>query len=408
MAAGTIRERSPGHFELRAYNPATGRQVTKTYRHARGEKGVGIRAAEKELARLVTDVADGKYGGERATFSFALDEWISHGETRGRSPNTLHGYRAKVARIKASPLGNKQVSKLTARDLDQCYGTLLHEGMTLATLAHYHRIIRAALNQAEKWEWTERNVARNVSLETVPRPEMHVPTVEQARALVLRAATTISPDLGPILLFSMLTGMRRGEVCGVQWSDVDLLGQRVTVRRSIWQVRSTWGVKDPKTHQVRTLALDDAAVSVLTARRARADADAKATGVELPSDAFVWSNYVDGHAPRTPNSLTRAFHRLCRTMETEAAAAEPPRVESWPFRLHDLRHLSATEMIRQGMDPRTVASRLGHADPGVTLRVYAHAVEERDRDAAEGLGRALTAGSALLLAPVFTLGRVLR
>lgn len=381
---------------MRAYNPATGKQITRTYVHPgdRHEAGIGISGAKKALAGLVADIAAGKYGEKVEpekvrTLSQLLDEWIEHAETRGRSPNTLPGYRSKAARIKAGPLGNKELAKISTLDLDRWYNSLLRDGMSQATLLHHHRIIRAALNQAKKWKMVPDNPANDVDLETASRSEMHVPTVAQARALVLRAATTISPDLGPILLFSMLTGMRRGEICGVQWSDVDLLGQRVTVRRSIWQVRSTWGVKDPKTHQVRTIALDDAAVALLTARRARADVDAKAAGVELPRDAFVWSTYVDGHAPRTPNSLTRAFRRLCRTMEMEAAKADPPRAESWPFRFHDLRHLSATEMVGQGMDPRTVAARLGHADPSVTLRVYAHALEERDRDAAEGLGRVL-------------------
>ena len=182
----------------------------------------------------------------------------------------------------------------------------------------------------------------------------------------------------------MLTGMRRGELCGVQWDDVDWPGQRVTVRRSVWQVRSAWGLKDPKTHQIRTIALDDAAISLLAARRARAEDDATGAGVTLADVAFVWSAQVDGHAPRTPNSITRAFHRLCETMERESGT-------EWSFRFHDLRHLSATEMVGQGMDPRTVASRLGHADPSVTLRVYSHALEARDRQAAEGLGRALSA-----------------
>ncbi|HUZ10734.1 MAG TPA: site-specific integrase [Acidimicrobiales bacterium] len=388
--AGTIRERSPGHYELRAYNPATKRQVTRTFTASRNEKGSGIREARRELARLVTEVADGKFGGEKATLGYLLDEWLEHGESRGRSPATLHGYRSKIARIKAHPIAAKQVAKLTARDLDAFYGEMLAGGMSSATVQHYHRILRAALGQAERWEWITRNPARTVTPVTAARPAMHVPTVGQARALVLRATGTSSPDLGPILLFGMLTGMRRGEVCGVQWSDVDWPGRRITVRRSIWQVRSTWGVKDPKTHQVRTIALDDAAVALLAARRARAEEDAElACAGALPVDAYVWSAQVDGSAPRTPNSLTRAFHRLCRTMEAEGAAADPPRVESWPFRFHDLRHLSATEMVGQGMDPRTVASRLGHADPSVTLRVYAHALEERDRDAAEGLGRAL-------------------
>ena len=394
--AGTIRERSPGHFELRAYNAATGKQVTKTYAHPRKERGVGIAEAKKRLARLVTDVADGKFGTKKEptevmTLSMVLDEWIGHAETRGRSPNTLHGYRSKAVRIKAGPLGGIEASKLTTRDLDRWYDTLLAGGMSAATVMHHHRIVRAALNQAKRWKYIPQNPADDIHLESGRRAEMQVPTAVQGRALILRATGTFSPDLGPILLFAMLTGMRRGELCGIQWSDIDWDGSRVTVRRSVWQIGSTWGLKDPKTHQVRTIALDPVAVSLLTARKTRAESEAATACVPLSTDAFVWSTVADGLSPRTPNSLTRAFHRLCRTMETEALAADPPRVESWQFRFHDLRHLSATEMVGQGMDPKTVAARLGHANPSVTLAVYAHAVEARDRDAADGLGRALGA-----------------
>jgi len=393
---GTIRERSPGHFELRAYNAATGKQVTRTYSHPRKEKGVGIAEAKKRLARLVSDVADGKFRPAldptaMVTLSTLLDEWIAHGETRGRSPNTLHGYRSKAARIKASPLGGVEASKLTTRDLDRWYDTLLAGGMSPATVMHHHRIVRAALNQAKRWKYIPENPADDVHLDSGSRAEMHVPTAVQARALVLRATSTFSPDFGPILLFAMLTGMRRGELCGIQWSDIDPVGSRLTVRRSVWQIRSTWGLKDPKTHQVRTIALDPVAIEILTAHKAQVESEAAMACVPLSNDAFVWSTQADGLSPRTPNSLTRAFHRLCRTMETEALASDPPRVESWKFRFHDLRHLSATEMVRQGMDPRTVAARLGHANPSVTLAVYAHAVEARDREAADGLGRALGA-----------------
>ena len=296
-----------------------------------------------------------------------------------------------MARIKAGPLGSVEASKLTTRDLDRWYDALLAGGMSAATVMHHHRIVRAALNQAKRWKYIPENPADDVHLDSGRRAEMQVPTAVQARALILRATGTFSPDLGPILLFAMLTGMRRGELCGIQWSDIDWEGSRLTVRRSVWQIRSTWGLKDPKTHQVRTIALDPVAMAVLTARRSRAESEAATACVPLSSDAFVWSTLADGLSPRTPNSLTRAFHRLCRTMETEALAADPPQVESWKFRFHDLRHLSATEMVGQGMDPKTVAARLGHANPSVTLAVYAHAVEARDREAADGLGRALGA-----------------
>ena len=91
--------------------------------------------------------------------------------------------------------------------------------MTAATLMHHHRVVRAALNQAKRWKYIPQNPADDVQLDSGGRTEMHVPTAVQARALVLQAAGTFSPDLGPILLFAMLTGLRRGNYAGSngQW-----------------------------------------------------------------------------------------------------------------------------------------------------------------------------------------------
>ncbi len=396
---GSIRERSPGHYELRVYVPATKRQVVRTYVAPRAEKGAGIRAARAELAKLVAEVAQGKHDGNEAkaegdgaTLSYLLDQWLAQCASLGRSPTTLHGYKAKAGRIKCARIASKAVAKLTTRDVDLFYAQLRAEGMTPATLIHHHRVLRAALNQAERWGWIVRNPAKYATVASSAAPELHIPTPEQAQALVLRAATTLSPDLAPVLLFLMLTGLRRGEACGLQWRDLDWSGGRVTVRRSVWQVRSDWGVKDPKTHQVRPVALDENALGLLRARREAAEADAAAAGVALADDAYIWSTRADGSVPRTPNSLTRAFHRLCRVVEAETKAAG--KSGYYRYRLHDLRHFSATELIGAGVDPRTVAGRLGHADPSVTLRVYAHALEERDRDAAELLGRRLGLPSA--------------
>jgi integrase len=391
---GSIRERSPGHFELRAFDGTTGKQVTRTYVHPRGEKGTGIRAARAELARLVTEVAGGAHRARRATVAELLDEWIRFGEeARGRSPNTIAGYRAKAGRIKASAVGSRTLAKLTAKDLDDFYLELSADGLSPSSVHHFHRVLRAALNQAVKWGWVDANVTHKATAPTVVAPEVHVPTLEQARALVVRAEKTASPDLGPIILFAMLSGLRRGELCGLQWRDVDWKHKRVLVRRSVWQVRSSWGVKEPKTHQMRSLALDEFGMALLTARRDRAQEEARAARVELTDEAFLWSSHVDGRTPRTPNSLSRMFHHLCELMSAESKAAGRP-AETWPFRFHDLRHWSATQMVATGYDPRTVATRLGHSDPAITLRVYAHAVEARDRNAAEDLGRALGAPNA--------------
>jgi integrase len=388
--AGTIRERSPGHYELRAYNSVTGRQVTRTFHAPRPEKGSGIRAARAELAKLVTEVAEGKHDrhGHKATVAELLEDWLSQRASVGRSPTTLHDYAASARRIKVSAIGTKMVANLTTRDIDLAYSRWRAEGMTAATVLHHHRVLRAALSQAERWGWIARNPAKFATVASSRTPELQVPTPEQAQALVLKATSTASPDLAPILLFAMLTGCRRGEICGLQWGDIDWETQRMTVRRSIWQVRRSWGVKGTKTHQVRRIALDENAVALLMARRTTAEADATAVGAVLVDEGFVWSPAADGSRPRTPDSLTRAFARLCDSLEAEGRLAG--HTERYDFRFHDLRHFSATELIGAGVDIRTVAGRLGHADPAITLRIYAHALEERDRAAAELLGRRLS------------------
>jgi len=393
--AGSIRERSPGHYELRAYNPVTGRQVTRTFHSPRPEQGSGIRAARKELAKLVAEVAEGKHDRSAAKVTVAelLDDWLAQREAVGRSVSTLHDYAGSARRIKASAIGSKALAKVTTRDIDLVYSSWRAEGMTPATVLHHHRVLRAALNQAERWGWVRRNPAKFATVASSRTPEFRVPTPQEAQALVLKAASTASPNLGPILLFAMLTGCRRGEICGLQWGDIDWGVQRMTIQRSIWQVRRSWGVKDTKTHQVRRIALDDNAIALLKARKAEAEADAKAAGVALQREAFVWSLTVDGSTPRTPDSLTRAFGRICDLLEAEAKGVG--RSDHYRFRFHDLRHFSATELIGAGVDIRTVAGRLGHADPAITLRVYAHALEERDRAAADLLGRRLTLPSGI-------------
>ena len=207
-----IRERSPGRYQLRAFDKATGRQVARTFVAPRAEKGAGIRAARAELAKLRTEIAAGQHSAKKATLASLLDEFIRVSEERGRAPGTLHGYRSNAGKVKASPLGDRPLAKLTAHDLDRFYGQLQAEGMTPATVHHHHRLIRAALSQAVKWGWVPTNVALKATPPTAGRPELHPPTVVQARALVARAGTMPNTDLAAVILFAMLTGARRGEI----------------------------------------------------------------------------------------------------------------------------------------------------------------------------------------------------
>ena len=131
-----------------------------------------------------------------------------------------------------------------------------------------------------------------------------------------------------------------------------------------------------KTHADRCLALDRLALAVLTKHRERVEEIASQLDVAVPPDAYILSAEPDCTQPLKPDSLGQAFRRVAERVGVN-------------IRFHDLRHFSATQLIGAGTDVRTVAGRLGHADPSTTLRVYSHAIADRDKAAAQVLGELL-------------------
>jgi integrase len=169
--------------------------------------------------------------------------------------------------------------------------------------------------------------------------------------------------------------MRRGELCGLRWSDVDLDHGVLTVARSVVVDFGGVAEKSTKTDRGRVLALDAVGVALLSRHRDQVDEWARQAEVTVAPDAYVFSPYVNGCKPFRPDNVTGFFTRVRDSL-------------GYPdVRLHDLRHFTATQLIGAGVDVRTVAGRLGHSDASVTLRVYSHVLEERDRAAAATLGR---------------------
>jgi integrase len=327
------------------------------------------------------------------TVSTLLDDWLAQGERLGRSPNTLYGYRRKIESTIRPGLGHLRLDEVTPARIDAWYGLLHAEGVSDATILHHHRILSAALHQAVKWGLLAVSPAERATPPPQRRTELHVPPPERVRTLIDLAAASRAPEMASFITFAALTGMRRGELCGLQWGDVDFHEGAVTVRRAIWQVAGGRGSKPPKTHQVRRLVLGDVATATLELRRREAMAAAAASGTELADQAYVFGVDPTGSVPPSPHTVSHAFARLVRRAERPALAAlrqrlpgarraDLPVAERWPYRLHDLRHYTATELFRAGVNPRTVAQRLGHADPAITLRVYVADTDDQARAAA--------------------------
>jgi integrase len=217
------------------------------------------------------------------------------------------------------------------------------------------------------------NVAEMAKPPRVAHKRVSVPSLDVVRD-VIEAAERRDPRLAPLLMLAALTGMRRGELCALRWSDVDLGTGAVHVTRSVVVAPNGLAEKATKTDRARSVALDPVGVAVLTQHRALTAQWVREAGTQPSPNAFVFSPYVEGTTPFRPDNVTSFFIRV----RNEVGA---PHV-----RLHDLRHFTATQLIGAGVDVRTVAGRLGHADPSVTLRIYSHALEERDRAAAAVMG----------------------
>lgn len=247
-----------------------------------------------------------------------------------------------------------------------------------------HFILSGADKRAVRWKWVTASPLPEAEPPAAPTPNPHPPSAGEA-ARILNEAWK-DPDWGTLIWLAMTTGARRGELCALRWSRIDLTPGRAVMwlRRAINKGADGWAEGDLKTHQQRRVALDPETVEVLTEHQARCRARVEGFGMELAEDAFVFSGAPDGSTYPTPDAVTQRYNRLVERLGIDTS-------------LHKLRHYSATELVAPGVDVRTVAGRLGHSGGGTTtLRTYAAWVSEADQRAASGIATRMPSRPAQL------------
>jgi integrase len=375
MAEGHIRQRgSTWQVIVHAGHDAiTGkrRNLTGTARTKRD--------AQALRARLLTQVNEGRRPATDATVAQLLARWLEVADLAWSTRVTYQGY---INRAILPALGHVPLRRLDTATLDRFYTTLRARGgaggqpLAAATVRQVHAILRRALGQAARWGWIPVNPA---ALASPPRPgpaDLRPPTPEEVSHLI-EVAYQADPDFAVLLWLAATTGARRGELCALRWSNVDLgAGELLIVRNLI--VRGGQLVeKDTKTHAARRIALSDDSIALLAEHRRRCAERAQACGAPLADQAYVFSFDPAGRAPMNPDAVTHRFGRLAKQLGLHA-------------RLHDLRHYAATQLIAGGVDVRTVSGRIGHAGGGATtLKVYTHFQAAPDRRAAQLLEQTL-------------------
>lgn len=313
-----------------------------------------------------------------------LDRWFE-AASPGWALTTVSHTRSVIDCYLKPHLGHLHVTKLTTQDIDDFNGYLLRAGgrndrpLAPGTVARVHGVLHRALAQAVRWEWLWLNPASNASPPRVPPAEIRPPTPEQV-ARLLEAVRKDDPALFCFLRLAASTGARRGQLLALRWNAIDGEAGAIAFTRALVQGPHGPELRPTKTHRTHRADLDGGTLEALQGHREWSETRAREAGTVLASDAFVFSSEPDGSRPWNPNWVTKRFIAHCR-------AAGLGR-----FRLHDLRHFMATEMLAGGIPIAIVSQRLNHARASTTLNVYAHAVPGGDRGAAEMLAALLDQG----------------
>jgi integrase len=327
--------------------------------------------AQKELTRLLTAADTGTLPDpSRQTVAEYLGAWLD--SAVDQSPKTLERYRELAERQIFPHLGDMPLQRLRPEHLSAWHSELLNGGLSARTVGHAHRVLGVALKRAVENGTLARNVASVRKPPAVEEQEIEMLTPEQVSSVLEALA---GHTLYPIVSLALATGMRRGELLSLQWSDVDLDRAVLRVERSVEETKVGLRVKPPKTKRGRrNISLPPETVTMLREHRKRQIELRLAFG-QGGQPALVFST-IEGEL-LSPNGVSRSWRQTCKTRGLPLV----------PF--HSIRHAHASALIRAGVDILTISRRLGHSSASMTLDVYGHLIEGSDAAAAAVLASVL-------------------
>ena len=354
----TIREKRPGVWESVCSAGADARgRPTQMSRTVHG----GKRDAQRLAAQL--EASGGKAKPVGRSVGDVLDEWVKQNLDTW-APSSARDQQSRARSIKKDQIARLSLARLTVADVERWHTRLRAGGMADPGIKNQHGVLRAALSQAVRWGWVSSNVASLARFRSTKVQQRSVMFVDEVRA-VMTAAASIDAAAELALRIAAVAGARRAELASLRWTDEH--GGQLLIDSAIEITKR--GGRAPelreaptKTANLRTVTLDADTVELIASlRKAR--------------EPFGPWMFALGPEVVSPDRISWWWKRA-----RQMSGIDPK------WRLHDLRHWSATVAIGQGHDVRTVAGRLGHANPAMTLRVYAHAFAAADQAVAAGLG----------------------
>ena len=331
------------------------------------------REAERAMAKKIAEIMlKGDYvEPKRIPFRNLLKDWLEYHVKHRTSPKTMETYKYLISRHIVPQIGDLAIDKLSPYHLQKLYSDLLdHEKdagkkLSKTTVHHIHRICYGALKWAVQMRMIPHNVAENVTPPQRNKQEIKTWTQEEVNRFLEEAK---KEWLYPLFFVAVATGLRRGELLGLKWGDVDLDQGTLSIRRTVQRTGAGLIVREQtKTdNSRRTVSISPATVELLNKHQRKQAEQLKLLGKK--SD-FVFTNTLGNILE--PRKVNQVFDRIIRR-------AGLPKI-----RFHDLRHTHATLLLQQGVHPKIVSERLGHANIGITMDIYSHVIPSMQRKAAK-------------------------
>jgi integrase len=341
--------------------------------------GATKKEAQDALDRLRMDSAQGRLtDANKFTVGRFLDSWLEQKKRAGLAASTLDRYALIVNKQIKPHLGALRLDKLTTFHVSQLDALLANAGESARQRQMVHAVFGTACHDAVKMKLLPVNPCTDAAKPRVVKKEMKAWDAEQARRFLAAAE---GDRLHALYVVALHTGMRRGELLALRWSDVDFEAGVVQVQRSLSEVRGVLAPKSPKTTRGRRrIDLSRCALDALHEHRKRMLAEGRdvKTGIVFCSENGTWM--------RGSNLTRRSFPRLVRLANRQGADPLPQ------IRFHDLRHTAASLLLAAGVNVKVVSERLGHESIEITLRVYAHTLPTMGRAAADKLDGIFAAG----------------
>lgn len=374
---GHIRKRGSGYQIIVdiGRDPLTNKRKQKSIGGFKTKK-----EAEKALAEMIAKVEKGEYfEAENITLKEYLDKWIKAYCETNFAPKTLKSYKEMIEWYILPKLGHVDIQKIKPLHIQEFYKICMDEYNLSGTTTRYiHTILHTAFKHAVKWQLLLNNPTDAVEPPKRNKNKFSVLTANEIEILLnsLKGSSLYYPTL-----IAISTGMRRGEILGLRWSDIDLKYGYIYIENQLQRINKKFELVPTKTAKSkRKIAIPQLLINELKELRKQQLENKLALG-----SAYCDLNFVCCKAngePYDPDYISRHFMRV---MERISKQYNIPDV-----RFHDLRHSHATLLLKEGTHPKIVSERLGHSQIGITLDTYSHVLPEMQKEAADKIDSLLS------------------